>query len=180
MSEPPLAWYALQVQVKREHLTAELIRRQVGLAALAPRIHYMKPTRRGPVRFHEALFPGYLFVQADLEAHRRHLLAIAGVLRFVGYGERIPQVPPSFVEELRARLGGDEVEAPQLPLRPGDRVTILEGPFAQWEAMISGLLPAKDRVVVLLDFLGRQLAVEVAPGQIEPPGDSPSQRVWKR
>ena len=81
-------------------------------------------TRRGKVRFTEAMFPGYIFVRCEIFEAMRHLLAMGGVVSVVRYGSDIPVVPAEFVEELKARLGsaeGQTYEAPEPWLGGRDR-----------------------------------------------------------
>jgi transcriptional antiterminator RfaH len=43
----------------------------------------------------------------------------------------------------------------------GDNVWIAQGAFAGLEAVVTQILPAKERVKVLMDFLGRKIEAEV-------------------
>ncbi len=157
-----LSWYALRAAPKKEHIAATVLQREAGLDAFCPRIRFLKRTRRGRVQFVEALFPGYLFVRADLEVSYRRLLATNGVTGIVSYGQVVPRVPDSFIEELRTGLEEDIREVPEAAICPGQKVTIVEGPFANWQAIVAGLVPARQRVALLLDILGRTLAVEIS------------------
>ena len=54
-----------------------------------------------------------------------------------------------------------------LDLKPGDIVTINDGPFAGYEAIFDGQISGKERVRVLLSFLQkRQIPVELRESQI--------------
>ena len=97
------AWYCLRTESKREHVAAANIRTQVEAEVYCPRVSYHKMTRRGKVRFTEAMFPGYIFVRCEILEAMRHLLAMGGVVSVVRYGSDIPAVPAEFVEELKAR-----------------------------------------------------------------------------
>lgn len=156
-----LGWYAVKAATKREHLAAEIVRKETQMEAFCPRISYMKRTRRGKVRFVEALFPGYLFVRTELKSTYRRVMAISGVTGMVRYGNRVPSIPDSFIAELRSHLRDETHEEPEADIRPGQTVTLIEGPFKDWSAVVSGAVPGKQRVALLLDFLGRVLEVEV-------------------
>ena len=176
-----LGWYAVKATPKREHFAAELLRRELGVEAFAPRIRYTKKTRRGKVKFTEALFPGYLFVHAELKATFRMILSVSGVSGLVRYGDRVPSVPEAFIEELRSRLPDETHEEPETAIREGQAVTILEGPFKNWDAIVSGVIPARERALLLVDFLGRTLQIEVDTHQLlaEAP-ESPKVRAFGR
>jgi transcriptional antiterminator RfaH len=158
-----LGWYALKASPKKEHLAAQLLGRTMEMEAFCPRLRYTKRTKRGPVKFVEALFPGYLFVRTELKDNYRRIMATGGVTGLVRYGENVPAVPDAFIEQLRERLDGDIQEEPEVVLEPGQAVTIVEGPFKDWNAVVSGLVPARDRVAILLDFLGQTLELKVTP-----------------
>lgn len=164
----PPGWYCLLAQPKREHLAAQVIQREAGLTTFCPRLAYVKMTARGRVRFVEALFPGYLFVQIEsLAAVYRQLRAIKGVREVVQYGQRVPTVPEALIRQLQARLVADAVfELPEPGLQVGERVRVLTGPFAGFEAIINELKPARERVALLLEFLGETRLVDVAPDQV--------------
>ena len=175
-----VAWYCFQAQSKREHLAADFLNREAEIETFAPRISYIKRTRRGKVRFVDPLFPGYLFVRADLREYYRWIMAAHGIRRLVAYGEKVPRIPDSFIEELRLRLSENQLKEIPEPLpKPGMRVMIAEGPFANWEAVISGEVRSRDRVRLLLDFLGRQLEVETSLNKIIVDSKAPRMKVWE-
>jgi transcriptional antiterminator RfaH len=84
--------------------------------------------------------------------------AVSGVVHF---GSRWPIVPDVVIEEIRAMLGPDEVHVISKEYTPGDRVEIAGGLFHGLEAVITQVMPGRQRVAVLMEFLGRQTTVEV-------------------
>ena len=46
-------------------------------------------------------------------------------------------------------------------LSPGDNVRIMQGAFAGLEAVVTQILPARERVKILMDFLGRKVEADV-------------------
>jgi transcriptional antiterminator RfaH len=173
-------WYCFKALPKKEHIAARLIRHEAGLEALCPRITYFKKTRRGKVRFVECLFPGYVFVRADLVIAYRHIRSIQGIRDVVAFGDRLPQVPEAFIDELKQRLDEENLKAiPEPVVKPGQEVTITEGPFRNWQAIVSGEVDARQRVALLLDFLGRQMEVRVKTRDLMVDTDEPKGRVWE-
>jgi transcriptional antiterminator RfaH len=179
LNDSELAWYCFQAQPKREHVAARILALECAVEAFCPRIAYNKLTRRGKVRFVEPLFPGYLFVHAELRLVYRQIMATKGVRRLVSYGEQVPRVPACFISELRAQLAAEDcVDVPEPELTPGARVRIIEGPFRDWEAVVAGLVPARDRVRLLLEFLGQQLPVELRTSQVHQEISNPKASAW--
>lgn len=173
-------WFCFKALPKKEHLAAELLRREAGLEVFCPRLAYHKKTRRGKVRFVEPLFPGYVFLNVDLQTEYRRIRATQGIRDVVAFGPRVPPVPPAFIEQLRTRLDEENLrEVPDPALAPGKEVVITEGPFRDWKAVITGEVDARQRVALLLDFLGRQLEVKVATRDLLIPQESPKERVWE-
>jgi transcriptional antiterminator RfaH len=62
---------------------------------------------------------------------------------------------------LRNHTDGSEVKELDYAISQGDNVRIAEGAFAGLEAIVTQILPAKERVRVLMDFLGRKMEAEV-------------------
>ncbi len=113
------------------------------------------------MRFTEALFPGYVFARCDIEGNYRYLLSMQGIVGVVCYGKEIPPVPERFIDELRERMKSECYEMPEPRLQVGSEVVVTAGPFIDIEAIVSGHLPAVERVSLLLDFLGRQIQVDL-------------------
>jgi transcriptional antiterminator RfaH len=53
-------------------------------------------------------------------------------------------------------------------LKIGQPVQLIEGPFQGLEVVITQLLPARERIRVLLEFLGRSLEMEVPAEKVLP------------
>jgi len=157
------AWYTLQTAPKREHIAAANLRRTMGLEVFCPRLRGRKATRRGAARFTEALFPGYLFGRFDYGLEHRRVRSAHGVSTIVHFGGQPPAVPDMVVEALRASLPeGGVLDLTRLDEpRPGDAIDILEGPFAGLHAVVRRLLPARQRVTILIDLLGRVVETEI-------------------
>lgn len=163
-----MPWYCLKAQPKREHIAAASLRQLTGVDSFCPRIRFKKPTRRGSVWFVEALFPGYLFSEFEYPESHRAVRSAHGVVSIVHFGEQIPTLSGDAIEMLRRRHGEEAVITLQPELEVGDAVTVGAGTLAGLEAVITRLVPTRDRVRILLDFLGRQVEAEVDPDDLVP------------
>lgn len=162
--EEPL-WFCLKAQPKREHMAAIGLRRQQNIPCFSPRLRFRKMTRRGAVWFIEAMFPGYLFAQFVYAQQRRIAEHSPGVQSIVAFGEHIAVMDPETIACLQQTAGGDEVVTIDPEIKIGHSVQIIQGPFQGIEALVTQLLPAKERIRVLLEFLGRSVETELAtPG----------------
>ena len=162
----PLAWFCLRSQPKHEHIAAEHLRRHANLEVFLPRIRFRRASRRGPMWVTEALFPNYLFARIDWKLGLPQVHYARGVRGIIHFGDRWPTIPDETMEELRRTFGADQVYVMDTSLSPGDAVQIAGGIFHGLEAVITQLMPGRERVRLLLDFLGRQTTVEAQVSSI--------------
>jgi transcriptional antiterminator RfaH len=161
-------WFCLKAEPKREHLAATALRRRFEIECLSPRLRFRKLTQRGPVWFVEAMFPGYLFAKFVYSTQHRAVESSHGVRGIVRFGERLATLPEETVMALQSKAGAEEVVTIDSSLKIGQPVHIIEGPFQGLEVVVTQVLPAKERVRVLLDFLGRSLEIEVPAVKVLP------------
>ena len=160
--EPRRAWRCVRTKPKNEHLAAQQLRvLDESVAVFAPRLRHKKSTRRGTIWFVEALFPGYIFVQCDWTEWQRIVLATTGVTGMVHFGSTVPEVPDAVVNSLRDGFPEDETLVISQTVDVGDVVEVAEGPLRGVNATVTRLLPARDRVAILLDFMGSAREIEV-------------------
>jgi transcriptional antiterminator RfaH len=157
------AWYCVRTQPKHEHIAAAHLRQFVGgIDVFNPQLRIRRRTRRGAVWFIEALFPGYVFTRFDPATTLQAVKSTPGVKGVVSFGLRTPSIPDSVIDELRADFGQEHPIEVGDDIREGDRVTVATGPFQGFDATVLGVLPAPERVRILLDILGRNTRVELA------------------
>ena len=169
--ETPL-WFCLRTQPKHEHVAATALRRQVGIACFSPRLRFRRATRRGAVWFVEAMFPGYLFAEFVYSRQCRQVEYSSGVQGVVRFGDQIATLEENTISNLRQTAYEDEVVTFDPDLQIGQPVRIAEGPLQGLEALVTHLLPAKERIRVLLEFLGRSVEAEVSAPKVLPVSSS--------
>lgn len=175
-----LGWYCFKALPKKEHIAAQLLSKVDNVEALCPRISYLKKTKRGKVRFVECLFPGYLFVRADLKDAYRHIRSIQGVRDIVSFGDRVPVLPDAFVADLKNRIGEENTRAlPDPVIEAGQLVTVIEGPFKDLQAIVSGELSSQNRVALLLQFLGREMEISVPLESVIAEQEERKTEIWE-
>ena len=148
--EPEFAprWYCLRTQTKREHIAAATVTQHFRgeVDVFCPRIKFKKPTRRGVIWWVEPLFPGYFLAKFDVPLHLRDLLHLNGVSGAVQFGSTLPEVPESFVEELRKDFTLDEndqgILTVERKLGIGDEVEMVDGAFRGEGGVILEVLPS--------------------------------------
>jgi transcriptional antiterminator RfaH len=166
-------WYVVHIKARQELLVAGLLEAMAEVVVYLPQV-----TRRTGQRAKAALlFPGYLFVQADLGQTRASAIdKTPGVIRLVAFGGQPQPVPDAAMASLQARVQelNQQGGLPQHPFQPGDSVRITEGPLGGLEGVFQGPMRPAQRVRVLLQFLGGLHELEVDPGLLERSGQLPA------
>ena len=155
-------WYCLRSHPKHEHIAAAHLRGLVGeIEVFCPRLRIKRRCRRGAVWFVEAMFPGYLFARFNPGVSMQRVKSSPGIKAVVSFGLITVTIRDEIIQELKADFNFQELHEVPDDIRPGDQVTITTGPFHGLRANVIRLLPARDRVQLLLDLLGRTMPVEV-------------------
>jgi transcriptional antiterminator RfaH len=155
------AWYCLRSQPKHEHIAAAHLRAFQDTTVFCPRVRYKRQTRQGLVWVTEAMFPSYLFAHFELATQHRQVEYAHGVRGIVRFANRYPTIEDGILAELRDYVGANEIKELDYGLSQGDNVRITQGAFAGLEAVVTQILPARERVKILVDFLGRKVEAEV-------------------
>ncbi len=132
-------WFCLKAKPKREHVAAAYLRHGSGIEVFCPRVRFRKPTARGPVWFIEPLFPGYLFARFEFEVSHRLVRQVRGISGFVQFGDRFGLLPDLLIEELKRRVGENELVEIASTFVPGQNVQFSQGPFQGLEALVNSL-----------------------------------------
>jgi transcriptional antiterminator RfaH len=155
-------WYVVHTQPSAEAKASWHLRNQ-GFEIYLPRHQKRRRHARRVELVAAPLFPRYLFLAMDLATARwRAVRSTVGVSGLVMHGERPAAAPAGVVEAIKAREDGKGFIP--IPLEPefskGEKVIILGGALGG----LTGLFECatdEERVVLLLDLLGRQLRVAV-------------------
>ena len=156
-----MAWFCLRSQPKHEHIAASHLRQMEEIEVFNPRVRFARATRQGPVWVTEALFPNYLFAKFDWKTSLARVRYAPGVSNVVHFGSKWPTLSDQVINELRDMIGQDEVHIVPKEFAPGDKIKVAGGIFHGLEAVITQVMPGRQRVMILMDFLGRQSTVEV-------------------
>ncbi|MHB1296197.1 MAG: transcription termination/antitermination protein NusG [Anaerolineae bacterium] len=113
------------------------------------------------------VFPGYILVHMILDDESWYVVRnTPGVTGFVGSGITPSPLSEEDVDKILRRM---EVEQPRIKVsfRVGETVRIIEGPFADFMAVVDELYPDRGKVRVLVSFFGRETPVEMDFLQVE-------------
>jgi len=163
-----LCWYALRSKPRKESgLYEYLCAEDMECYYPCLRVNPVNPRARKIKPY----FPGYMFVQVDLEKEGRNRFRwMPHSLGLVCFGGVPALVPENLIHGIQRTVekineaGGEEL----FHLQPGDQVTIEDGPFAGYRGVFDTRLTGTERARVLLTMLQgiRELPVELNVAQI--------------
>lgn len=158
-------WFLVQTIKGRENIAYVNLLRQHYSAYLP----VAKADKRWQELDYEPLFPSYLFVFMTLGSDDFHpIRKTQGVSRLVQFGTTPAVVPTSIIDNLRKMENESGIhDIGKVDYERGDRVRILTGPFAGMMAEFWRRTP-KERIILLLDVLGKSTEIEMSFRQVEP------------
>lgn len=159
-------WYVAHTQPHREARAAAHLERQGFRAFLPVRDRTVRHARQ--LRTLSApIFPRYLFVILDLDRDRwRSVNGTSGVASLVMGRARPLAVPDGVVETLIDSTDAAGVVRFEHDLRPGQKVRLVAGPFAEALGVLSRL-DAAGRVEVLLQVLNGEIRMSLRRDWVE-------------
>lgn len=153
-------WACIRTHPKHEHIAAAQLSHVPGVEVFNPQLRLERQTRRGRMRSTESVFVNYLFARFVIASTLERVRYTPSVKTVLQFGDRIATIPDEVIEELRQTLieNADTIFT-DAPLE-GDEAEISNGPFQGEKGIIVRVLPAGERVEILLDVLGRPLPTE--------------------
>lgn len=172
-------WYVVHTKPHQETLAAYLLHSRFALATLLPEVvqHRSGRRQRAP------LFPGYLFIEMDLDLlQAAQINTTPGIIRLVTFGERPQPVADAVIIALQQKLTEIETQGGLInhPFHEGDAVRLTQGPLAGLEAIFVGPMRPTERVRILLEFLGQEQEAWVSVGDLETAAAAPTVKRERR
>ena len=164
-------WYCVRAKPRSENAAAQSIKAIQGVDVFFPKTIPQRKKNATPA---QALFPGYLFACFDPILNMRAVHFAHGVAYVLRRNLKPDPVDPEIIKDLRIATTVDGLlEIPDRPHQVGSEVNIIEGLFKDGKGMVTRLIPARDRVKVLLEFLGRPTEIEIDENSLDFPKAHP-------
>jgi len=158
-------WYAFQVS-ERLRSSAQINLSRQGFRIFCPTISVIRRHARKEVLKTIPLFPGYGFVELDLEQQRwTPINGTFGVISIVVIAGHPASLPVGLVEELIASSDHQGNISPVPAVSVGQNVKILNGPFSGAIGMLTRLND-KGRIELLLEWLNGNVRVSTSVNNI--------------
>jgi transcriptional antiterminator NusG len=174
---PKLKWYVVHTYSGFEQKAMKSLQERAKLEGmeeflgeiLVPSeevIELMGGTKR---RSKKKFFPGYMFVQMELNDHTWHLVKdTPKVTGFVGDARNPMPLKEAEVRRLTQQVAeGATPSAPRITYVEGETVRVVDGPFASFNGTIEEVKEDKRKLKVLVSIFGRSTPVELDFGQVE-------------
>lgn len=114
----------------------------------------------------EKVFPGYVLVEMIMDEDSWYVVRhTSGVTKFVGSVKKPIPVRESEIKRILHRTTS-QVEKVELDVKAGDKVRIISGPFADFDADIIEVYPDKSKLRANVSIFGRETPVELEYKQI--------------
>ena len=113
------------------------------------------------------IYPGYVLVRMLLDEESWYVVRnTPGVTGFVGIGTKPTPLRQEEVDRIMRRMEAEE-PVPQVKVKTGDKVRIVEGSFLDFHGTVDEVYPDKGKARVLVSFFNRETPIEVDLLQIE-------------
>lgn len=162
-------WYVLHTYSGYEENVAENLQQRIESMDMEDKIfNVLVPTekkikiRNGKRRVViEKLFPGYVMVEMIVNDDSWYVVRnTPNVTGFIGTGTTPTPISEDEVASLQARMGIDEPKY-KIDVELNTPVTIIDGPFKNFEGKISEIDEERGKVKVLVSMFGRETPVEL-------------------
>ena len=140
-----LEWYCLRTKPRNERLTSNFLRVRTAVEVFCPFVRFERARRSGKLWVTEAMFPGYVFARFRYVSQCRQIRATRGVVKIVSFGEVPARVSSEIIDELRNAVQDQETIVIQPGIEVGEEVNVIAGPFRGLRAVVSRVMPARER-----------------------------------
>ena len=113
-------------------------------------------------------FPGYIFINMFLNDESWHLVKVAAkVTGFVGGSKPSPVPENEVLRVTQQMITGAEKPRPKVRFSIGENVTVVDGPFSNFNGTVEDINEEKGKVKVSVSIFGRPTPVELDFIQVE-------------
>ena len=170
-------WYIVQSHSSFENKVAQLITEEADKAKISEKIeeivvptHDVTEVKRGKIIHRKKkYFPGYVLIKSEMDNNIYHMIkSIKRVSGFLGTkGIPVP-VSDKEVEKILGQIK-DGVAQPKsgVDYSVGEKVQVVDGPFASFTGMIEEIDEEKARLKVSVSIFGRPTPVDLEYNQVE-------------
>ena len=170
-------WYIVQSHSSFENKVAGLIKEEAEKAKIAEKFeeiivptHDVTEVKRGKrVQRKKKYFPGYVLIKSEMDNNIYHMIKkLKRVSGFLGTKGMPVPVSDKEIEKILGQIK-DGVAQPKsgVEYSVGEKVQVVDGPFASFSGMVEGIDEEKSRLKVSVSIFGRPTPVDLEYNQVE-------------
>ena len=108
-------------------------------------------------------FPGYVLINMVLDNETWHIVrSTPKVTGFIGGGNKPIPIPDEQANEILNQIKEGKLKPkPKVSFEKGDSITIIDGPFTNFNGLVEEVKPEKGRLKVLVSIFGRPTPIEL-------------------
>ena len=170
-------WYIIQSHSSFENKVAKLIKEESEKAKISDKIeeiivptHDITEVKRGKrVQRKKKYFPGYVLIKSEMDNNIYHMIKnIKKVSGFLGSkGTPVP-VSDKEIEKILGQIkDGIAQPASSVEYSIGEKVEVIDGPFASFNGLVEDVDENKGRLKVSVSIFGRPTPVDLEYNQVE-------------
>ena len=170
-------WYIIQSHSSFENKVAKLIKEESEKAKISDKIeeiivptHDITEVKRGKrVQRKKKYFPGYVLIKSEMDNNIYHMIKnIKKVSGFLGSkGTPVP-VSDKEIEKILGQIkDGIAQPASSVEYSIGEKVQVIDGPFASFNGLVEDVDEDKGRLKVSVSIFGRPTPVDLEFNQVE-------------
>ena len=170
-------WYIIQSHSSFENKVAKLIKEESEKAKISDKIeeiivptHDITVVKRGKrVQRKKKYFPGYVLIKSEMDNNIYHMIKnIKKVSGFLGSkGTPVP-VSDKEIEKILGQIkDGIAQPASSVEYSIGEKVQVIDGPFASFNGLVEDVDEDKGRLKVSVSIFGRPTPVDLEYNQVE-------------
>jgi len=176
MQQNNFKWYILNVMAGQENKIASEIKTLILKGAInnnvseviVPTKQMIKIKKGQKVQEMQKLFPGYVFVFANLSSDAYNTInAIPKVMGFLGGKNNPKPVDDAKMLDILKLTSEQEVDNKNVFFEIGENVNITEGPFESFSGVVEDFDAEKQKLKISVLIFGRATSVELNINQVE-------------
>jgi transcriptional antiterminator NusG len=162
-------WYVVHTYAGYEDAVAEALRQRIVSLNMADKIFAVVVPKEKQIEIKDGkrkvverkIFPGYVLVNMDVTEKSWYVVRnTPNVTGFISSGTVPVPVSVNEIGNIKKRM---EIEEPKymVDLKGGDLVHITDGPFKDYDGVVSEVDEGKGKIKVLVSIFGRETPVEL-------------------
>ena len=168
-------WYAIHTYSGYEEKVADSIRQRIQAVDMADKIFDASVPKEKQIQIKNGkrkvvevkIFQGYVLVEMKLTDETWYIVRnTPGVTGFVGSGTEPTPVSEAEIKKIKKRMGVEDPKH-QIDFSEGEVVSIIDGPFKDFDGTVSEIDTTKGKLKVMVSMFGRDTPVELDALQVK-------------